>query len=214
MTKITLGILITTFLLVAGCATNESPRRATELEPLPQNPKYTVSITIDSIPSGADVYAVEEDGQLGEKIGTTPFMHECGIAWQNYVYSDTKEHAGRYYREVAFGSGTHIFGSGTHIIDRYGDLVLNIALVKGDHSIAVASKVLLPINSTYKDAKIALTVPLKTLAQVNRELELYLRQQELANARNSSVQGPSQNQNITVTQKKDGRKLGTVTYLR
>ena len=39
---------------------------------------------------------------------------------------------------------------------------------------------------------------------MNQEVELYLKQQALANARNNNVQSPNQNQNITITQKKDG----------
>ena len=79
-----------------------------------------------------------------------------------------------------------------------------MALVKGDHSIAVASKQLQDILAELENKTIALTVPLKTLAQVNQEVELYLRQQALANARTNNVRSTSQNQNITITQKKDG----------
>ncbi|OXU14530.1 hypothetical protein [Sedimentisphaera salicampi] len=40
-------------LLVTGC-------RTTNLGPVPDRAKYTISVEIDSIPSGADVYAIEE----------------------------------------------------------------------------------------------------------------------------------------------------------
>jgi len=213
MIKITLSILITVFLLATGCSTSPPPPpRATEFEPLPQEPTHTISINIDSIPSGADVYTIELDGQLGSKIGTTPFIHTCGVAEKYEVYKDTKERISRSVT-YAWGAGCHwdrndsITTTGEFSTIGYypsSNLVLQIALAKGDHSIAVASKKLHTANLKLKNKTIALTVPLKTLEQVNQEVELYLRQQELANARNNNVQSPSQNQNITIRQKKDG----------
>jgi len=198
MIKIKLSILMTVFLLATGCSTSPPPR-ATEWGPYPQSPTHTISVNIDSIPSGADVYAIEEDGQLGAKIGTTPFVHACGVGQQWLVYTDTKE------RKALLN--TRGWGDGTHweqITEYSYGVVLKIALVKGEHSIAVASKTLQKHGFEAEDKAIALTVPLKTLAQVNQEMELYLRQQALANARNNNVQSLNQNQNITIQQKKDG----------
>ena len=204
MIKITLSILTTVFLLATGCSTSPPPR-AEELEPKPQSPTHTISVSIDSIPSGAEVYAIEKDGQLGGRIGTTPFVHKCGVAYQWRVYTDTKERVS--LRAGDWGSGiyrqTVRWGNGT-MWKISNQMFLNIALVKGDHSIAVASKLLFDYGQDPEDKTISLTVPLKTLAQVNQEVELYLRQQALANARNNNVQSLNQNQNITITQKKDG----------
>lgn len=198
MIKITLSIVITVFLLSTGCSTSPPPR-ATEVEPVPQSPTHTISVSIDSIPSGADVYAIEKDGQLGSKIGKTPFVHKIGVAHQFLVYTDTKERS-FVQDSFAWGGGTHWESKAIEMNGyRYGyspKLFLNIALAKGEHSIAVASKELPPM----KNETISLTVPMKTLAQVNREVELYLRRQ----ARNNNVQSLNQNQNITITQKKDG----------
>lgn len=193
MIKIKLSIFTTVFLLATGCSTSPPPR-ATELEPDPQEPTHTIRVNIDSIPSGADVYAIEKDGNLGAKIGTTPFVHKIGVAVRWYVYPDTKERAHNSGRTRSWG----------HAVDwKSNKLFLRIALAKGDHSIALASKELQNAFADRENKTISLTVPLKTLAQVNQEYELYLRKQELANARNSYVQSPNQNQNITITQKKD-----------
>jgi len=208
MIKITLSILITVFLLATGCVEvyRVPPPRATELGPVPQNPTHTISVNLDSIPSGADVYSIEKDGQLGGKIGTTPFVYKVGIADQYRVYTDTRERISRDHCLV-WGAGTSWEDDLTEDgAIRVGSkmLALNIALVKGDHSIAVASKELRRTSVEPEDRTIALTVPLKTLEQVNREVELYLRQQALVNARNNNVQSLNQNQNITIQQKKDG----------
>jgi hypothetical protein len=75
-------------------------------------------------------------------------------------------------------------------------MLLNIALVKGDHSLAVVSKKItsggaVPVKKT------AITVPLKTLAQVNREMEMHIQQNAIASQQNSQ-------QNINIHQQKDG----------
>lgn len=169
-------------LLVTGC-------RTTTLGPVPDRAKYTISVEIDSIPSGANVYAIEGDGQLGRKIGTTPFVHRCGLAPRYRVWSDTKERSDSHYHE-AYGWGTGTFWR--QVNDRK-ILTLDIALAKGDHSLGVARKTIWVYGDDMKGERIALTVPLKTLAQVNREVEMRLRQQAL-----------SRNQNINVYQQKDG----------
>lgn len=202
------------FFVIAGCeTTSEPPPRATELEPKPQRPTHTISVNIDSIPSGADCYAIEEDGQLGAKIGTTPFVHEIGVADRYRLYTDTKERTS--FEHFLEGDSTEhfVWGDGAHwereltesgaIVIGSSMLVLKIALAKGDHSIAVASKKLRSSSVEAENKAISLTVPLKTVEQVNREVELYLRQQALADARNRNVQSSDKNQNITITQKKD-----------
>jgi len=176
--------LLTCVLLVAGCGTI----RTTSLEPVPDRAQYTLSVMIDSIPSGADVYAIEGDGQLGAKIGTTPFVHTCGLAGRDKFYDDTKERLGHYYEAYGWGTGTFWKQDGDRKL-----LVLDIALAKGNHSIAVASKTIWSYGDTMNDNRIALTVPLKTLEQVRWELEAYLRQQSL-----------NQQQRIIIQQQKDG----------
>ena len=180
--KLVATMLLTSAIIVlAGC-------RTASLGPVPENPKYSISITIDSIPSGADVYAIESDGKLGRRIGTTPFVHTCGLAPRYRVWDDTKEiSSGGYVEAFGWGAGT--------VWKRVGErkvLVLGVALAKGKHSLAVASKEIWTYGETMKDDRIALTVPLKTLAQVNREMEIYLRQQALR-----------RDQNINVYQQKD-----------
>jgi hypothetical protein len=178
--RIMLTVLLTSIPLIVGC-------RTTSLEPVPDRPKYTVSVTVDSIPSGADVFAIESDGKLGRRIGRTPFVHTCGLAPRLRVWDDTKKSLG-YAEAYGWGAGTVWRQVGGRKL-----LVLGIALAKGDHSLAVASKTIWSYGDAMDNKRIALTVPLKTLAQVNREIEMYLRQQAL-----------NRNQNINVYQRKDG----------
>lgn len=173
---------LATVLFVTGC-------RTTSLGPVPDRAEFTISVEIDSIPSGADVYAIEGDGQLGRRIGTTPFVHTCGLAARHQIWDDTKENINNcYYRAYSWGTGTFWRQANERKI-----LTLDIALAKGDHSLGVARKTLWVYGDSMKDECIALTVPLKTLAQVNREMEMYVRQQAL-----------NRNQNINVYQQKDG----------
>lgn len=157
-----------------------------QLEPKPTKPEYTRSVTIDSIPSGADVYAIETDGQLGAKIGTTPYVHKIGVADRNWLRSDTKE---RLYLEelVVWGVGTTLeWKGGGQYYERI--VLLNIALALGDHSVAVASKQIFSTEEEWIDKNVSLTVPLKTLAQVNLEMEMYLRQQAINRQQNITIQ--------------------------
>lgn len=181
--KIVSAMLLTALFFVAGCASSRI------LGPIPSRPSNTISVKIDSIPSGADVYAIETDGQLGAKLGTTPFLHNCGLASQNWLRRDTKEVLS-YKTPYEWGGGTVWKYVGQN---RQALLFLNIALAKGDHSLAVASKEIWRYGETIRDKNIALTVPLKTIAQVNREMEMHLRRQAL-----------NQPQNINIQYKKDG----------
>jgi hypothetical protein len=182
--RIKFAVLLISILLVVGCGTT----RTKSLGPIPDRPKYSISVTIDSIPSGADVFAIESDGQLGARIGTTPFVHRCGLAPRYQVWDDTKEALDGYSEAYGWGKGTFWKKVGKRKV-----LVLDIALAKGDHSLAVASKTIWSFGETMKNNSIALTVPLKTLTQVNREMELYLRQRAI-----------NRDQNINVYQQKDG----------
>lgn len=180
--RATLVVLIVGMLLLAGCRTNS-------LGPAPDRPKFTIAVAIESIPSGADVYAIAADGQLGRRLGTTPFVHHCGLAPRHRIWDDTKEQIDNAYYE-AFGWGA---GTSWKVVDQKQVLSLDIALAMGSHSIAVASKTLWSFGDTMKDGEIALTVPLKTLDQVRWELEAYLRQQAL-----------NQQQRVLIQNQKDG----------
>jgi hypothetical protein len=78
MKEIILILLLCIFLL--GCA---SPT----LGPEPNSPEYYINVSIDSNPSGADVYLMGQDGPIGEKIGTTPFIYKAGFAVQYLNYA-------------------------------------------------------------------------------------------------------------------------------
>ena len=68
-------------LLSAGCIT---------LGPEPTSPEHVLQVHVDSIPSGADLYAVSpEDGMIGARIGRTPCDVEIGLALRRYVGTGT-----------------------------------------------------------------------------------------------------------------------------
>lgn len=46
----------------------------------PKKPQYVVKVKIDSVPPGADIYAMGGESYLGEKLGTTPAEFEVGVA--------------------------------------------------------------------------------------------------------------------------------------
>lgn len=171
-------------LALGGCST---------VDPKPARPTATVAVTIDSIPSEADVYAIERDGNLGRKLGTTPFVYEVGLApqWRRDTTGLTADiledvymwHYGGVKWEFRRGSGQWRDGQA---------LVLDVALAKDDHSIGVASKAIFDSRDGFTDKRVALTVPLKSIEQVNREIEMYLRQQAL-----------SSQQRIVIQQQKD-----------
>jgi len=175
-------VLLVSVFFATGCGSSH-------LEPAPTEAENTISVYIDSIPPGADVYAIDHDGQIGIKLGRTPFVHKSGVAPQYVVSTNTGERI--------MLSQVHAWGAGVQWRTVEGlreqSLFLNIALAKGSHSLAVASKELFQYRETIRNKKIALTVPLKTLAQVNREVEQRLQQQ----TRNSQ-------QNVNIQYQKDG----------
>ena len=173
--EVVTGILF----LMAGCI------GCGTLEPEPSRPQYTVSIDIDSIPHGADVYAIESDGQVGAKIGTTPFTHTIGVAAQYWVDSSGEPYSLK--NQWAWGHGVSSkWDNPSSKMNSRILVYLNIALTKGNHSLAVGKKMIYSSDDR-RDKKVFLTVPLKTLAQVNRETEVYLRQRAINGQRNINV---------------------------
>ena len=179
--------LLASFVVATACKTRQS-----SLGPVPDKPLYTISITIESIPSGADVFAIESDGQLGARLGTTPFVYTCGLAPRFKFWNDTQENLVGYAE--AFGWGA---GATWRQVGGQKKLNLAIALAKGSHSLGVASKEIWTYGEQMNNKHVALTVPLKTLDQVNREMDRYVRQQA-ANSR----------QHITIQQQRD--TLGSI----
>lgn len=181
--------------ILAGCATTVS-----YYDPRPANPEYTISVSIDSIPTGANVYAIANDGQLGKIIGTTPFVHEIGLAGH---YTSTYSNGERTKRELN-DFMAHLWGEGIHdeghydpsSIGTYTIYSLEIALVKDNHSIGVAKKEIYSSWWKPKSSSLSLTVPLKTIEQVNFERQLAVQKQAQSAQRNSQ-------QNITVQHQKD-----------
>jgi hypothetical protein len=50
---------------------------------------------VDSLPSGAEVYLLREDGSMGQRLGTTPFFIDVGLGQElveespnNYTHRD------------------------------------------------------------------------------------------------------------------------------
>jgi len=53
----------------------------------PDRPAFYVNLTIDALPSGTEVYALQSENTLGERIGTTPLNYRLGIKIQNGLTS-------------------------------------------------------------------------------------------------------------------------------
>jgi len=77
MMKIAVPMLLCAVcILSGGCAT---------LGPVPSEPQVHMNVRIDSIPSGADVYAVDpKDHNLGQRLGRTPFNMNVGLACRRW----------------------------------------------------------------------------------------------------------------------------------
>lgn len=46
----------------------------------PTAPQVDIDVTIDSLPTGADIYSLRDDGLLGQKLGQTPLNFKIGVA--------------------------------------------------------------------------------------------------------------------------------------
>jgi hypothetical protein len=93
--KILPSILMVSLLFSSGCQSYyDSLNGYTTAELQASYFQGTFSASIDSIPSGADVYAIEPDGHLGSKIGTTPFTYSWPVTCQ---YRDFKNRSNPVY---------------------------------------------------------------------------------------------------------------------
>lgn len=72
---VTLALLA---LVHSGCATG--PTAPLYQYSKPTSPAGHFTLTLDSLPSGADVYQVTDAGTLGQKIGSTPIKVRIGVA--------------------------------------------------------------------------------------------------------------------------------------
>jgi hypothetical protein len=140
----------------------------------------TITVIIDSIPSGSDVYEISEDGELGKRLGTTPYEHKIGIAAQ-YV-NNTETLRPMYCNNVyAWGKGTHWARDAQN---RNFCLKLRVALWKEGNAFGISEKT---IFKRYLDRRagkygryhpaedikpqdISWTIPLKTIEQLKAEL--------------------------------------------
>jgi len=83
-------------LLLTGCYT---------LESVPPKPEYVFSVKVDSVPSGASVYAIDSSGHLGRKLGVTPYTHHAGVSGQYMVSSSGKRDTGARVFIIPYGEG-------------------------------------------------------------------------------------------------------------
>lgn len=159
--------------------------------PKPTQPKFTITINIDSIPSGADVYAIESDGQLGKKIGATPFVHTVGVAGQEEYWEYVEP-----FNSFCYTNWSQIWAWGAGaVFETDRTLFLKIALAKGEYMIGYAKKEIYHEREGQADKTLSLTVPLQTIQQANFDKQIQVQQEALQ---------AQQNQNITIQNQKDG----------
>lgn len=84
----------------------------------PVKPEAEFKLSVDSLPSGADVYEVRDDGALGRKVGQTPFTMDIGMAQESveetpgkYLHKDWVlwAPAGLIHREDGRGGVTQVY---------------------------------------------------------------------------------------------------------
>jgi len=62
----------------------------------PNRPTKNAKLYLDSLPSEASVYTLQEDGTIGRKLGETPLECEVGFAQESYE----KGHSGKYFHKA------------------------------------------------------------------------------------------------------------------
>jgi len=77
-----LSVLIS--MLFCGCAGLNEPVW------MPDSPDYIIKVKADSLPSGADLFAVNSDGTFGGKIGITPCVFDVAITIKHISRSDNR----------------------------------------------------------------------------------------------------------------------------
>jgi len=149
--------LLTMTVLAGGC---------TPLGPVPTEPEVHMRVQINSIPSGADVYAVDpKDGTLGQRLGRTPFDINVGLAWRRF--SDGSPYFGA---DALYGWGRGVYWGECRLQDEgpYGNVVnafplnMYVAAKKDGYRTQAVNKqiALIGYRRPWPPADVALTIPL------------------------------------------------------
>lgn len=125
------AILITPLLLVlfTGCATTY-----TVLDP-PNEPESSMIVTLDSVPSGVQVYELTEQGTLGKKMGRTPLKYRISFAQQD----KRRDSDGKFFHDdwLVWADGDGRFVTWDTDDDNNANIYLNFGMVKDNSLVGV-----------------------------------------------------------------------------
>jgi len=154
--QIMLFIIIGLFIL--GCAT---------LGPEPSNPEVFFYVTVSSIPTGASVYELANDGSLGRFIGMTPYNIEVGLATRRYSNGQRSfGHTFFWANGIKWGK----YKNEEKYFRGYWELLLQIAVVKeGYYTSKVTDKVVGLIGKlrSYPPQSTTVTIQLRPITEIH-----------------------------------------------
>lgn len=134
---------------LSGCST---------LGPIPESPEATITVLVESVPSGADVYAVESDGKLGARLGRTPCEVTFGLARSHWMRGDQRVEPGPPSHCRAWGPGAYWVNTPPRRL-----LVTHMAcMLNGGEHVGSQWKTLWSSTEPVADRKVYLTIPLVT----------------------------------------------------
>jgi len=128
----------------------------------PTKAEWKFTLRMDSLPSGATVYAVEDDGAIGRTLGETPLECEIGLGQSDYE----EGRSGNYFHK-----DWHVWGSGGFIRwytskDNVGHINLTCALFKDGFAIEKVTHEICTLTPGKKNERSkTLTIPLPTHEQ-------------------------------------------------
>lgn len=150
MKRFVCTIICVCILSIYGCATKVT------LGPKPTAPQDWMRVTIDSVPDDADVYTVDKQGELGEKLGTTPL--EIPVGFARTSYSDGTPCPSLDCISIFAGSMVSM----SNALDS-GDLLLHVALVNGETT-TIARNLVLGNGYSYPPPDIAIIIPVEKIS--------------------------------------------------
>ena len=129
-----------------------------------EQPEAFFSVFLNSLPSGASIYAANADGTLGALIGTTPYQWRLGISSPRFFGGPTPNSAFS-SPNVWAGPGI-VWGHGSHPeLGANRALFLNVAVVReGYITVWVQNKLIADLGNAYPPANVSMTVPLQSLS--------------------------------------------------
>jgi len=160
-------VILSAALPIIGCATI-TPANS-------QKPDVQFNVSVDSIPRGASVYAMNADGTMGALLGTTPYQWHVGLS----VARDSSGTPAFGYPAVLFSTpgislGPLHKGYGFFSSDEWSwqNVLLNVAVVKeGLPTIWYTNKVVTQVGEgpqgayPYPPQDVTVTLPLTAQAQ-------------------------------------------------